>query len=340
MEQRQDQKRRTMTDGLFCSRKVTDARQGKGEERDHFIRRLTHLRLQDMGIATMENLNKTRKLQVLYLNSNVINCMSGLQHKNLKSLLQLDLQDNDITVMEGFECLSGLRRLSLARNCIAYVVGLENCPRLNQLDISGQRLADDTMSVEFDEMSIDAMSETIVSLNASDCGLLHVEHLACLDSLTTLDISNNAVSSVDGFATLLLRTSRRTGRNRQLRTLVTTGNPAMETGGPRVRDTLVMMAESLQCLNGKDIEPRQRNFLMRFEARKTVPKKKVGSHHQKLTGSSSNITPDGGVLVEVGQRRPLAFEDSSAYGKHRMPSGNRAMPGNMISLRSKKPSFR
>lgn len=46
---------------------------------------------------------------------------------------------------------------------------------------------------------------------------------------------------VDGFANLLCSTSGRTGRNRQLRTLLCDNNPAMTQGGPRVRDTLVVI---------------------------------------------------------------------------------------------------
>ena len=322
---RQDQKRRTMTTALFCSRKVSDARQGKGEEREHFIKRLTHLRLQDMGLTVVDNLQTTRKLQALYLNSNVITCMNGLQQKSLKQLLQLDLQDNDITVMEGLECLSGLKRLSVARNCISFVVGLEHCPKLEQLDISGQRLVQENACVEFDEASIDALSQQLVSLNASSCGLRHVEHLACLDNLKHLDISNNQLLQVTDFETVLLARSRRTGRNRALQTLSTTGNPAMKAGGPRVRDALVLMAESLQCLNGKDIEKRQRDFLLQMEARKSKPKKK------KMPATQQNS--NGGVLVETGNR-PMAFEDASAYRK--VQSGNKPLPGSYISGNGKR----
>ena len=335
---RQDQKTRKMTDNLFCNRKVTDARPGKGEERTKFIKKLTHLRLQDQGIKTIENLDHTRKLQALYLNSNVITCMNGLQHKYLNNLIQLDLQDNDITVMEGLDCLSGVRRLSLARNCIAFITGLEHCPRLEQFDMSGQRLVEGSTGVEFDETSIDAMSETLISLNASNCGLMHVEHIACLDALTSLDISNNAVPHVDGFANLLCSTSGRTGRNRQLRTLLCDNNPAMIQGGPRVRDTLVVMAESLRCLNGKDIEPRQRQFLLTMEARKNMPKKKKQRNKGEV---GSNVLVEVGV-GKNGTGRPMGFEDRGAYNakNHRaMPSGNKPMPGSMISG-SGKPHFR
>jgi hypothetical protein len=325
---RQDQKRRQMTDALFCSRKVSDARQGKGEERDHFIKRLTHLRLQDMGLAIIRNLEKTRKLQALYLNSNVITCMQGLQHKNLKRLIQLDLQDNDITVMEGLNCLTGLKRLSVARNCISFITGLENCPKLEQLDISGQRLLHpEVTAVEFDEISIESMSQSLVSLNASSCGLEHTEHLACLDNLTSLDVSNNNISNIELFKSLLASYSPRTGYQKQLRTLVTTGNPAMEAGGPRVRDTLVMMAECLKCLNGKDIDSKQRNFLMRFEARKKIPKKKSTKNSTSSSGNNGSLG-GGSVLVDAGNR-PMAFEDINAYQKVR--SGNKPFRGNKIT---------
>ena len=86
---------------LFASRKATDARAGKGEPREKFVRRLTHLRLQECGLSEIEHLDATRKLQVLYLNSNRLTVLRGLQHAALCSLIQLDLHDNDIAVMEG-----------------------------------------------------------------------------------------------------------------------------------------------------------------------------------------------------------------------------------------------
>jgi hypothetical protein len=315
---RQDQPPRKMTNALFCSRKVTDARQGKGEDTKTFLKRLTHLRLQDMGLSLIQNLQTTRKLQALYLNSNVITCMTGLQPNCLKTLLQLDLQDNDIVVMEGLSSLSGLKRLSLARNCINFIVGLEHCPRLEQLDISGQRLSDPNQAVEFDKASIDAMSQQLVSLNASACGLQHVEHIACLDNVTTLDVSNNKLQDVQDFESLLHAQSQRTGGMRRLRTLLTLGNPAMDAGGPRVRDSLVMMAECLHCLNGKIIEKRQRDFLMQMEARKKKPKKKKApvQNENMMNGMETGI-------------RPMGFEDASAYDK--VTGGNKPLPGRKIS---------
>ena len=136
---------------LFVSRKVTDARAGKGESIEKLVRRLTHLRLQDCNITEISNLDACRKLQVLYLNSNRITCLKGLQVPTLKSLIQLDLHDNEITVMEGLGALTGLRRLSLARNKIAFVSGLEACSQLASLDISGQQT---TVELDFCPMTI------------------------------------------------------------------------------------------------------------------------------------------------------------------------------------------
>lgn len=336
---RQEQRPHAMGLALFASRKASDARQGKGEERARFVARLTHLRLQDMGISRIDALDACRKLQVLYLNSNVLTCMQGLQHPRLRSLVQLDLQDNDIAVMEGLGALTGLRRLSVARNCIAFVAGLEGCPRLEQLDVSGQRLASAAVEVEFDGATVGALAQSLTSLNCSQNGLTHVEHLACLDALRTLDISGNAVASLEAFADLLSPVSARTGRPRALRSLDCTRNPCLEGGSNnhRARDRLVMMAPVLRSLNGKDIDPRQRDFLMRFEARKAVPKKKKRGPPANMDGQgvlveASNARQAGLAGVVGGSGRPLAFESRDVGG----PSLGYAPPGVVSRSRGSK----
>ena len=64
---------------------------------------------------------------------------------------------------------------------------------------------------------------------------------------------------------------------------------------------------------------------MRMQARKSMPKKKK-QIAAVAGGGDGNMIPDGGVLVDAGQR-PLAFEDVSAY----KTSGHKAMPGNYIT---------
>lgn len=291
---------------LFASRKVTDARPGKGEPLEKLVRRLTHLRLQDMGLTEIEHLAATRALQVLYLNSNRLTTLRGLQHTCLKSLLQLDLHDNDIAVMEGLGALTGLRRLSLARNRIAFVAGLEGCHQLRSLDISGQRTE---AEVDFCPMSIGTLARSLVTLNCSGNRLTHVEHLACLDRLEVLDVSRNAVADIEAFGTgLLALVNPATGQQRQLRELQCEGNPCMEPApsAQRPHEKLIVMGAGLRVLNGKEIDARQRDFMMRLEKRKLLPKKK------KPRGGAGTMAVGGGsVLVPVQQvrsQRPLAFE--------------------------------
>ena len=95
---------------LFASRKATDARAGKGEPREKFVRRLTHLRLQECGLSEIEHLDATRKLQVLYLNSNRLTVLRGLQHAALCSLIQLDASASSrgVRVPRAIRCRLGV----------------------------------------------------------------------------------------------------------------------------------------------------------------------------------------------------------------------------------------
>eukprot|EP00946_MAST-07B_sp_MAST-7B-sp1_P002698 g2698.t1 len=303
---------------LFTSRKATDARAGKGEPIEKLVRRLTHLRLQDCNITEIAELEACRKLQVLYLNSNRIRTLQGLQHASLKSLLQLDLHDNDISVMEGLGSLTGLRRLSLARNSISYVAGLEGLT-LQSLDISGQRTSTE---VDFCPMTIGALARSLEQLNCAGNRLTHVEHLACLDRLEVLDISNNAIAEIEAFGTgLLALVNPSTGQQRQLRKLTCSGNPCMDpsAGAPRPHEKIILMGAGIRNLNGKDVDARQRDFMVRLEKRKLMPKKK------NPQGSGGAAAAGGSVLMPVQQvrsQRPLAFEEGnqaniSAYAQAR-----------------------
>ena len=314
---------------LFASRKATDARAGKGEPREKFVRRLTHLRLQECGLSEIEHLDATRKLQVLYLNSNRLTVLRGLQHAALCSLIQLDLHDNDIAVMEGLGALTGLRRLSLARNRIMCVAGLEACTNLRSLDVSGQR-ADGEL--DFCPVTVGALARSLSTLNCSGNRLTHIEHIACLDRLEVLDVSDNALAEIECFgAGLLSVVNPATGQQRMLRELTCTGNPCMEPAPrvPRPHEKLILLGEGLRTLNGKDIDARQRDFMMRLEKRKLLPKKKKPQGHGGMA--------IGNVLVPVQQvrsQRPMAFEG----GNHQ--SNYAQARGRMISGASRPTAFR
>ena len=61
-----ESKMHKMNVSLFVKRSTSSARPAKDERRD-FVKRLTHLKLQDKNIKVIENLDVRVSLQVLYL---------------------------------------------------------------------------------------------------------------------------------------------------------------------------------------------------------------------------------------------------------------------------------
>ena len=61
-----ESKMHKMNISLFVKRSTSSARPAKDEKDEDFVRRLTHLKLQDKNIKVIENLDVCVSLQVLY----------------------------------------------------------------------------------------------------------------------------------------------------------------------------------------------------------------------------------------------------------------------------------
>jgi Leucine-rich repeat (LRR) protein len=60
--------------------------------------------------------------------------------KGLKNIVQLSLYDNRIDRMEGFTDLINLKKLYLEKNFILKLEGLENCRKLEELNLGYQNI--------------------------------------------------------------------------------------------------------------------------------------------------------------------------------------------------------
>ena len=106
----------------------------------HTVPTLRVLMLGKNYIERIRNLQNLTKLDVLDLHSNKITKIENISH--LSELRVLNLANNLITHVEGLN-LSGLvslTEINLRRNLIESVQGLSNCPRLQRIFLSNNRI--------------------------------------------------------------------------------------------------------------------------------------------------------------------------------------------------------
>lgn len=92
-----------------------------------FLKRLTHLKLGEMGIAKIEALEVCERLRNLYLFDNTISRIENLSFA--RHLTHLYLQNNRISKIEGLDRLTNLSKLYLGGNAIHTLEGLDNLAR-------------------------------------------------------------------------------------------------------------------------------------------------------------------------------------------------------------------
>lgn len=98
-----------------------------GNVKADFLKRLTHLKLGEMGIAKIEALEVCERLRNLYLFDNAITRIENLSFA--RHLTHLYLQNNRITKIEGLDTLTNLSKLYLGGNAIHTLEGLETLAR-------------------------------------------------------------------------------------------------------------------------------------------------------------------------------------------------------------------
>jgi len=72
----------------------------------------------------------------VYLQENKIYTLVNEPFKGLSQIVQLNLYDNRINQMEGFMSLVNLKKLYLEKNLIHKLDGLDNCRKLEELNLN------------------------------------------------------------------------------------------------------------------------------------------------------------------------------------------------------------
>lgn len=100
--------------------------------------------LDSNGFDAITGLEKLVELRCLYLGKNLISRISGLE--TLSQLTILDLSNNRLTRIENLSCCPNLQTLNVAYNALATpeaIAHLQECPALNNVDITNNRLESD-----------------------------------------------------------------------------------------------------------------------------------------------------------------------------------------------------
>lgn len=133
----------------------------------------------------------------------------------------MNLYDNRISKMEGFQDLVNLKKLYLEKNLISRLEGLQNCRVLEELHLNNQLMAEQTFFT-FDEYSLAAISKSIRILMLQNCKVKDSKSLYYLENLDQLNLKDNLISNFDENVCPLLQTMS------CLRNLWLTNNPVTQ----------------------------------------------------------------------------------------------------------------
>ena len=157
-----------------------------------FLKKLTHLNLNDKKLDTMSGISVVAALKNLYLYNNNIRKIEGIE--NMKNLTHLYLENNKICSVEGLP-VGCLRKLYLNENDIEVVENVE-CVNLTELHVASQRLPP-YQPLRFSPAVLDTISSTLLVLNVADNNLDSVVDVLRLENLEKLNMSKNFISNID-----------------------------------------------------------------------------------------------------------------------------------------------
>ncbi|KFQ19268.1 Protein phosphatase 1 regulatory subunit 42, partial [Merops nubicus] len=227
-----------------------------------YLRKITHLNLSDKNIDAIGDLSVCKNLRVLYLYDNQISQIQNLDFAS--NVTHLYLQNNCISCMENLSPLKNLEKLYLGGNCITVVEGLEKTEKLKELHIESQHLPL-SEKLLFDPRSLGSLAKSLSVLNISNNNIDELEELSVLENLSYLTAADNQLQHMKDLEVVLSKWTK-------LRRMDLTGNPICHK--PKYRDRIIIMSQTLESLDGKEIKEMERQFLINWNASKAAKKKK------------------------------------------------------------------
>jgi len=252
---------------------------GSSTNEQAYLRKLTHLYLQDKNIEEITGLSTCKNLLVLYLYDNKL---TGIPYLGFaKSLTHLYLQNNAIDRMENLRELKSLTKLYVGGNNIIVIEGIEFCDRLKELHVEHQQLPPGEKIV-FDPRSIRGIASTLEVLNVSGDRMESLEDLMPLSNLRHLMANDNFFEGANEVSQIL-------GTFGHLEKVELLGNPCVSKS--RYRERIVQSCPLLQTLDGKEITATIRSFMTSLAIRRKENTLKQ-SNNNNVRGESPHMADD------------------------------------------------
>ena len=163
------------------------------ESTNKYLKKLTHVHLQNKRIKNIEGLKICPNLKVIYLYDNQIENIETVNE--LLYLEYIQLQGNMIRVIPDIKLIK-LQKLFLNHNEISFISGLEACQNLEELHVSTQSLPDN-QPLQFDPISLNAISISLLVLDCSGNNINILEPFKVLINLQRLDMSRNNITDLN-----------------------------------------------------------------------------------------------------------------------------------------------
>jgi protein phosphatase 1 regulatory subunit 42 len=162
------------------------------ESVDAYLKRVTHLHMQNKRLCRISGLDDCKNIKVLYLYDNQIEVIENLDFA--AQLQYLYLQNNQIRDIPSL-LMPNLTKLYLEENEITFVSGLEQCTKIQELYLARQRLPMYSQ-LQFDYASLQAISRTLQILDISGNGITQMVPFTCLFNLRRLYCEKNAIADI------------------------------------------------------------------------------------------------------------------------------------------------
>jgi Leucine-rich repeat (LRR) protein len=223
---------------------------------DKFLKKLTHLNLNDKKLDSMEGIQGCKALKNLYLYNNAVTTIQGI--KGFKNLTHLYLENNRISAIENLPCAS-LQKLYINENDLEVIDNLQECANLTELHIASQRLPPAT-PLRFANSVLATISHTLTVLNIANNNISNVVDLLQLVNLVKLNCARNSIDNMDMALALM--------QLEMLQDLDLRGNPV--TGVKKYMENLVANSpRDLDTLDGKEVVLNHKEMLKNLVAFKS-----------------------------------------------------------------------
>ncbi|TPX43408.1 hypothetical protein SeMB42_g04726 [Synchytrium endobioticum] len=213
-------------------------------------------------------------IKELHLQDAEITTLEPFQH--LLELCVLYASNNQITSVRPLDGLEKLRVLHLSHNKLGRIEGIRSLPSLEELNIARQR----TSALAFEPDSIEALGNTLRTLNARGNHIASCRVLSSLRALEELELSENDIDDFNDFEILLAGISAIT-------TINLSDNPIVKKM-PKLRHQCISAWRSLGSFNAKPVTTAERIFVSKInEHRAKIKSRQQSVASKKATSKTS-----------------------------------------------------